>query len=248
MQKNIKRNLLIVGAAVVIAGYAVFKVWLKDAFEASRKSMEPEQIMQCVGATGPYGDAHPELTKGLVIDTQRKCYVLRWSIPRAYMAYLSGPASSDHLNLTIGISDLTPGAYLSEERISKEMPNITIHSNLSYTYEKRIAISKEGYVAGYGIKPTGRVMYDMEIYETTKADVASAVVMFHSKNPMLPTVMCHVGRNGGVDQINPYTPCNVRSKIDDRLYAEYYIVYSLMPQFEKINVALVGRIRSFIVQ
>jgi len=207
--------------------------------------MEPKLFTQCVAKLSSYGLAHPEVTKGLIIDNERQCYSLHWSIPKAYQPYLS---PSDDLEIIVGKPDLAPGASLSEKRKSAEMPMVYIRSLLLGTFAYRVDGIKVAGQVSYGLKKSGRTMYGRQVYESTKDLNFHHDVVFYPDDDSQPIISCGVGtKGGGVDQIKPYTGCKVRADIDGHVYAEYHLLYSLMPQFEQINAAVIGLIRSFIV-
>ena len=97
----------------------------------------------------------------------------------------------------------------------------------------------------YGLKSTGMQMYGMEVYESDVTNTGTRILMFYPVNAGTSMVVCNIGAGQLLDQIDPLTLCTVTTYMDGRLFAEYRILYELMPQFELINSVLVNNILAF---
>ena len=85
-------------------------------------------------------------------------------------------------------------------------------------------------------------MYGMEVFRPAATDGGTGIVMFYPVTRDGAMVVCP-----GPDetQIDPLTLCSVTTYMNEWLFAEYNILYSLMPQFELINSVMVNHILEF---
>ncbi|MES2625045.1 MAG: hypothetical protein V4628_07195 [Pseudomonadota bacterium] len=243
-------------ARALVVG-AVFALWGCD------KSMELQDISQCVAPIEGGGlSAVPP--SGLKTIPERQCFGLQWSIPLAFEPYLFG-TPVENLNITLGLLDQTPGAHMTEVRKAREQPEVGVYSQPKGTefQERILAVRKAGEEA-YGLESTGGLMYNMEVLMSKTNNAGLTLVVFYPVNQGSSMVVCNVASlrveeepenpleaiNPAVliQQIDPLTLCTATSYMDERLFAEYHILYSLMPQFDLINAVLINNILEFRVR
>jgi hypothetical protein len=231
--------------ASVLLVSAILALWGCD------KSMELQNITQCVVATEGGADLST-MPSGLRAIPDRQCYGLQWAIPLAYEPYVFG-TPVENLNITMGLlTPHTPGAHMTEARKARELPQISVYPQIGNEFQDKVNALRKAAEETYGLASTGTLMYGMEVLlsEVTRA---GRVLMFYPVSQGSPMVVCSIGAGLGleqpvqqlVEQIDPLTLCTVTTYMDERLYAEYRIVYSLMPQFDLINSVLVNKILAF---
>ncbi len=191
---------------------------------------------------------------GLKAIPERKCYGLQWSIPLAYEPYVFG-TPVENLNITMGLLDQTPGAHMTEARKLLQQPQISIYPQLGNEFQERVSSLRKTAEETYGLATTSYLAYGMEVL---MSDVTrgARVIMFYPVDQGQSMVVCTVGvalvENQPIqqliEQIDPATLCSVTSYMDGWLFAEYRIVYSLMPQFDLINSVLINNILEFRVR
>jgi hypothetical protein len=216
--------------------------------------MELQDIRQCVAVIEGGADLSA-VPVGLKAFPDRQCYGLQWSIPLAYEPYLFG-TPVENLNITIGLlTPHTPGAHMTEARKAREQPQVSVYPQLANEFQEKVMAVRKAAEETYGLTSTGTLMYGMEVL-LSDITRAGRVLMFYPVNQGSPMVVCTIGSGLGleqpvqqiVEQIDPLTLCTVTSYMDDRLFAEYRILYSLMPQFDLINSVLVNNILEFRVR
>jgi hypothetical protein len=219
---------------------------------ACDKSMEPQEISQCVSPVEGGGGLDAVPPSGLALIPEKQCYGLHWSIPLAFEPYLFG-TPVENLNITMGLLDQTPGAHMTEVRKAREQPQVSVYPQTGNEFQERIAEIRKAAEETYGLKTTARSMYGMEVLMSDESAGAAGMVMFYPVNPDAAMVVCTVNApqannadqaNAGdaLAQIDPLTLCSVTTYMNERLFAEYRILYSLMPQFELINSVLVNNV------
>ena len=219
---------------------AVFALWGCD------KSMELQEIAQCIAPTQGDTGLSAVPPRGLVLLPDKQCYGLQWAIPLAYEPYLFG-TPVENLNITMGLLDQTPGAHMTDVRKAREKPEISVYPQVAAEFQDRITAVRNASEEAYGLRSTGRLMYNMEVWMSDKPGAAAAMVMFYPVNGGSSMVVCTVPAQQMIEQIDPLTLCTVTTYIDEHLFAEYHILYSLMPQFDLINSVMIGHILDFLV-
>jgi hypothetical protein len=208
---------------------------------ACDRSMEPQEISQCVAPIEGDGGLDAVAPRGLASIPEKQCYGLHWSIPLAFEPYLFG-SPVENLNITMGLLDQTPGAHMTEARKAREQPQVLVYPQPGNEFEERIAEIRKAAEEQYGLKTTARTMYGMEVFMSDASAAGTRMVMFYPVNPDAAMVVCTIGAGQDEEQIDPLTLCNVTTFMNERLFAEYHILYSLMPQFELINSVLVNNV------
>jgi hypothetical protein len=228
------------------------------------KSMELQEIAQCVAPVEGGDGLNAVAPRGLALIPEKQCYGLHWSIPLAFEPYLFG-TPVENLNVTIGLLDQTPGAHMTDGRKAREQPQVSIYPQIGNEFEERIAEIRKAAEEKYGLQTTARSMYGMEVLSSDETAGGVGMVMFYPVNPDAEMVVCTTNTdqvntdqanadqvNGGQitagqieAQIDPLTLCSVTTYMNEQLFAEYRILYSLMPQFELLNSVLVNSILEF---
>ncbi len=185
---------------------------------------------------------------GLILDPEKQCYGLKWSIPVAYEPFLFG-TPVENLSITIGLVDQVPGAEMTEARKVRDKPEVSVYPQLANEFQERIAAVRKAGEETYGLKPTGGLMYGMEVYMSENPNAASRIIMFY---PVVgggsSMVVCNASVEQLVEAIDPLTPCTVTSYMDGYLFAEYNILYSLMTQLDLLNSVMIHQVLSFRVR
>jgi hypothetical protein len=220
--------------AILVPGLLV--IWGCD------KSMELQEITQCISPAGGGVEATPP--RGLALIPAKQCYGLYWSIPLAYEPYLFG-TPVENLNITMGLLDQTPGAHMTDVRKAREQPEIAVYPQVGNGFQQRIAEVRKTAEETYGLKPTAGSMYGMEVLMSDASSAGAKMVMFYPVTQDGAMVVCTIGAGQDATQIDPLTLCSVTTYMNEWLYAEYNILYSLMPQFELINAVMVNNILEF---
>jgi hypothetical protein len=204
--------------------------------------MEPQEIAQCISPVAGGGGTMPP--RGLALIPAKQCYGLYWSIPLAYEPYLFG-TPVENLNITMGLLDQTPGAHMTDVRKARELPEISIYPQVSNEFQKRIAEVRKAAEETYALKPTAGSMFGMEVLMSDVSSTGARMVMFYPVTLDGAMVVCTIGPGQDQTQIDPLTLCSVTTYMNEWLFAEYRILYSLMPQFELINAVLINNILEF---
>lgn len=205
------------------------------------KSMEPQDISQCIAPAADGSDP----PGGLDPIPQKQCYGLYWSIPLAFEPYLFG-TPVENLNITMGLLDQTPGAHMSEPRKVREQPEISLYPQVGNAFEERIASVKDAAEKSYGLKTTARSMYGMEVMMSDATAAGTRLIVFYPVSKDAAMVVCTISAvQVDATQIDPLTLCSVTTYVNEWLFAEYHILYSLMPQFELLNSVLINNILEF---
>lgn len=213
------------------------------ALSACDKSMEPQEITQCI-APVVENEGGPNAPRGLDLIPEKQCYGLYWSIPLAFEPYLFG-TPVENLNVTMGLLDQTPGAHMTDVRKAREQPEISVYAHTGDGFEQRITEVRKAAEESYGLQPTAGSMYGMEVLTSDATDAAARMVMFYPVTPDGAMVVCTIGADQNEAQIDPLTLCSVTTYMNEWLFAEYRILYSLMPQFDLLNSVMVNRILDF---
>jgi hypothetical protein len=221
------------------------------AFSGCDQSMELQDISQCISAIPEGSGLSTVPPGGLKSIPERECFGLQWSIPLAYEPYVFG-TPVENLNITMGLLDQTPGAHMTEARKLREQPQISIYPQLNNEFQERVASLRKAAEDAYGLTSTGTLLYGMEVL-MSNVTRGARVIMFYPLDQGQPMVVCTIGVALAteqpiqqlIEQIDPSTLCSVTSYINGWLFAEYHIVYSLMPQFELINSVLMNNILEF---
>lgn len=230
----------IIGAILVPA---LLMLWGCD------KSMEPQNIAQCIAPVESGEADNPDPPRGLALIPQKQCYGLYWSIPLAFEPYLFG-TPVENMNITMGLLDQTPGAHMSEPRKAREQPEISLYPQVGNAFQERITSVRQAAEETYGLKTTAQTMYGMEVFMSDETEAGARIVVFYPVRQDGAMVVCTIAASqddtARIDtQIDPLTLCSVTTYVNEWLFAEYHILYSLMPQFELLNAVLLNNILEF---
>jgi hypothetical protein len=209
---------------------------------------KPVEITQCFVAIndGDTGlDAVPP--NGLIADPEKQCYGLKWSIPLAYEPFLFGKPV-ENLSITVGLVDQAPGAHMTDVRKARDKPEISLYPQLANEFQERIVAIKKASEETYGLKSTGTLRYGMEVYMPEKTAAEATMIMFYPVKFGSFMVLCPVGAEQLVEKVDPLTLCRVTSYMNQDLFAEYHVLYSLLPQLDLINSVIVNHILNFRVR
>jgi hypothetical protein len=137
---------------------------------------------------------------------------------------------------------------MTEVRKARDKPEVSLYPQLANEFQERIVAIKKASEETYGLKSTGKLMYGMEVYMPDKTDAEATMLMFYPVNSDSFMVVCPVSADQRVEQVDPLTLCTVTSYMNQDLFAEYHVLYSLMPQLDLINSVMVSHILNFRVR
>lgn len=236
-----------------------------------RKNMERVEFTQCFMPRASTDMECGKLKKGqgyeycqwfvstFYLDQTRQCYGQRWAIPKAYYARsygkLAGATTDDTFvlevgrpGLTPGITEITPGAFLTSEQRIPLFIEVTVRTLSTGKFEKRVREVMDARRIGGTVK-TNQVLYGMGVYDNNKVrvDQYRDIFLFPLTNKQW-YVRCIMKPGHTLDEdLKTIGGCTVVSNVDDRVHIEYHIDNSELPQLATINTRMTNLIRSFMV-
>jgi hypothetical protein len=233
-------------------------VGCKDWLLWPRKSMERVAFTQCFRAFDqPWSLYRKDGKDEFYRDDKRQCHGQRWSIPKAYYSrkYVAyGPLTETVVievgrpGLTPGITELTPGAFLSSEQRIPLYIEVNIEPLFFGKFEDEVRLMMDNNRL-FGMVKTQSAFYDMDVYDQKNFSKNNyrEIYLFPPAYAQW-FVSCTIKPGLTLEEdLKTVGGCKIVSNVDDRVYIEYQIDNSELPQLPAINTQMTNLIRSFMV-
>lgn len=205
----------------------------------------PQEIVQCIAkTTGENPQLPREALSLLKFDEQRKCYALRWKVDPQLAVKQHEP---DRLTLKQEIAEIAPDAKLLDGSSFVLARDVEIYPSDFLPFQLRATTLKGAYEAAYGVKPNGKSMHGLTVYEATKALDVAHEALFYPKSKEQPVVACGVTGGKRIEEMQGRSVCQVWANVDDLIWIKYRISYDSLHHIASINEAVAQRLRGLML-